>query len=150
MEFCQFNEEYSRLYKEDDGLYRRLARHFGLSESAFWILYTLEATPGPMTQATLSSWLCLSKQTINSGLKQLELEGYICLTDGPGRRKYLRLTEQGRALAERTVQPVLELEERAFLAMTPEEQEGFLRLTRRHLELMLQMSDSILNTPQEE
>lgn len=150
MDFHQFNAEYARLYKEDDGLYRRLARHFGLSESAFWILYSLAASPEPMTQADLSGWLCLSKQTVNSGLKQLEQEGRIRLTGGPGRRKYLRLTEQGRALAEHTVQPVLDLEERAFLAMTPEEQEGFLRLTRRHLELMLRESESILNTSREE
>lgn len=150
MEFRQFNEEYSRLYKEDDGLYRRLARHFGLSESAFWILYNLEAIPEPMTQADLSGWLFLSKQTVNSGLKQLEHEGHIRLDVGPGRKKYLQLTDQGRALAGRTVRRVLELEERAFHAMTPEEQEDFLRLTRRHLELMLQESGSILNTSQEE
>ena len=43
MTFCQFNLESCRLYKEDDGLYHRLAKHFGLSDSAFWIVYTLEA-----------------------------------------------------------------------------------------------------------
>ena len=150
MEFQQFNEESARLYKEDDGLYRRLARHFGLSDSAFWILYTLEATSKPVTQAELSGWLMLSKQTINSGLKQLEQDGLIRLSAGPGRKKYLQLTDTGRALAGRTVQPVLDLEERAFLAMTPEEQDSFLRLTRRHLELMLRESEFILNTPQEE
>ena len=48
MEFRQFNEEYGRLYKEDDSLYRRLARHFGLSESSFWILYSLEASSQPL------------------------------------------------------------------------------------------------------
>ena len=53
MEFRQFNEEYGRLYKEDDSLYRRLARHFGLSESSFWILYSLEASSQPLTQADL-------------------------------------------------------------------------------------------------
>ena len=150
MEFQQFNEEYSRLYKEDDGLYRRLAKHFRLSESAFWILYTLEASQQPLTQAELCGWLYLSKQTINSGLKQLEQEGRIRLSDGPGRKKYLRLSDTGRALAARTVRPVIEIEERAFLSMTQEEQEDFLRLTRLHLELMLRESEAILNTPQEE
>ena len=150
MEFRQFNEEYGRLYKEDDSLYRRLARHFGLSESSFWILYSLEASSQPLTQADLSGWLYLSKQTVNSGLKQLEQEGHSRLTDGPGRKKYLQLTDQGQALTARTVRRVLELEERAFLAMTPEEQDGLLRLTRRHLELMLLESEPMLNTPREE
>ena len=76
------------MYKENDSLYRRLARHFGLSESAFWILYTLEEFQQPVTQAQLCEYLSLSKQTINSGLKQLEQEGYIHLSSGPGRRKY--------------------------------------------------------------
>ena len=53
--FQQFNLESCRMYKEDDGLYRRLARHFGLSDSAFWILYALQAANRPLTQAEMSS-----------------------------------------------------------------------------------------------
>ena len=150
MEFQQFNEEYSRLYKEDDGLYRRLAKHFRLSESAFWILYTLEASQQPLTQAELCGWLYLSKQTINSGLKQLEQEGYIRLTSGPGRKKYLQLTSQGEPLTARTVRPILAAEDRAFLGMTEEERASLLALERKYLELLFRESEPILNLSQEE
>ena len=150
MEFQQFNEEYSRLYKEDDGLYRRLAKHFRLSESAFWILYTLEASQQPLTQAELCGWLYLSKQTINSGLKQLEQEGYICLSDGPGRRKYLHLTDVGRALAERTVRPILAAEERAFLGLAEAERASLLALERKYLSLLSRETDQIFQSSQEE
>ena len=91
MTFCQFNLESCRLYKEDDGLYHRLAKHFGLSDSAFWIVYTLEAARRSLTQAEMSGYLNLSKQTINSGIKSLEQAGYIRPTGGPGRKKYLEL-----------------------------------------------------------
>ena len=148
--FQQFNEEYSRLYKEEDSLYHRLAKHFGLSDSAFWIIYTLEAFRTPVTQAELCGNLSLSKQTINSSLKQLEQEGHIRLSSGPGRRKYLALTPQGQALAGRTVRRVLELEERAFHRMSPEEQANILALMRRHLKLVLQEAEQIFHTSQEE
>ena len=148
--FPRFNEESGRMYKENDSLYRRLARHFGLSESAFWILYTLEEFQQPVTQAQLCEYLSLSKQTINSGLKQLEQEGNIHLSSGPGRRKYLQLTPAGRQLAERTVRPVLRAEERAFLGMAEEERASLLALERKYLSLLRQESEQIFQQFQEE
>ena len=148
--FPRFNEESGRMYKENDSLYRRLARHFGLSESAFWILYTLEEFQQPVTQAQLCEYLSLSKQTINSGLKQLEQEGNIHLSSGPGRRKYLQLTPAGRQLAERTVRPVLRAEERAFLGMAEGERASLLALYRKYLSLLRQESEQIFQQSQEE
>ena len=145
MDFAAFNEEYSRLYKEEDSLYHRLAKHFGLSDSAFWIVYTLEAFQTPITQTELCGNLSLSKQTVNSSLKQLEQEGHIRLSGGPGRRKYLELTPKGRELAARTARPVLAAEERAFHRMSPEEQANALALMRRHLKLVLQEAEQILS-----
>ena len=148
--FHRFNEEACRMHKEEDGLYRRFARHFGLSDSALWILYALEATKEPVTQSELCGYLSLSKQTVNSGLKQLEQEGYIRLTSGPGRKKYLQLTSQGEPLTARTVRPILAAEERAFLGMTEEERASLLALERKYLELLFRESEPILNLSQEE
>ncbi len=148
--FSQFNQEACRLHKEEDGLYHRLARHFGLADSALWILYVLEASHGPVTQAELCGYLSLSKQTVNSGLKQLEQEGYIQLTGGPGRKKFLRLTARGNDLAAHTVRPVLEAEERAFLGLTEAERADLLALERKYLFLLLQESEEIFQHPQEE
>ena len=148
--FYRFIEETCRLHKEEEGLYRRLSRHFGLSDSAFWILYTLEALQRPVTQAELSGYLSLSKQTINSGLKQLEQAGHIQLTSGSGRRKHLRLTAQGRRLAAATARPVLAAEERTFHSMTEEERASLLALERKYLSLLLQESNQFFQSSQEE
>ncbi len=145
MDFEQFNEEYNRLYKEEDNLYHRLAKHFGLSDSAFWILYTLESARQPLTQTELRGYLSLSKQTINSALKQLEQEGHLRLSSGSRRNKYIHLTETGQALAGRTVRPVLKLEERAFLGMAEEERASILALHRQRLELLLRQSEQIFS-----
>ena len=45
--FPQFLQAFNGLYKESDRLYYRLARHYGLSECAFWILYILRGRTGP-------------------------------------------------------------------------------------------------------
>ena len=148
--FQQFITEVNRTYKEEEDFYRRLARRSGLSDAAFWVLYSIETAPGPVTQTDIGSTLMLSKQTINSGLKQLEQGGQITLSGGPGRRKYLQLTGRGQNLAERTVRKVLELEERAFRSMSPEEQAHILALMRLHLDLMLQGSSQIFDTSQED
>ena len=98
----------------------------------------------------MSGYLNLSKQTINSGIKSLEQAGYIRPTGGPGRKKYLELTQAGQALAERTARPVLNMEQRAFQAMSPTERAALLTLTRRHLELRLREAEQIFQQPQEE
>ena len=92
----------------------------------------------------------LSKQTINSALKQLEHSGHICLTDGPGRKKYLQLTQRGQALSDRAIRPTLEVERGAFLGLAEEERASLLALERKYLSLLLREAEAILNTPQEE
>lgn len=150
--FSQFILTYNRLYKETDDLYRRLAKHFGMSDSAFWILYILEESKHPITQSELCGALFLSKQTINSALKNLEQSDYIRLTDpsGKSRSKYLCLTDAGKALVERTIDSVFQMEERAFHAMTPEQQLGLLELNRLNLELLRRESEQILDISQED
>lgn len=150
LSFNRFNDESCRMHKEEDGLYHRLAKHFGLSDSALWILYTLEVCSGPVTQTELCGFLSLSKQTVNSGLKQLEQDGYIRLTSGPGRKKYIQTTEQGRQLAGRTVRLILAAEERAFLGMNEEERAGLLALERKYVNLLLQEAEQIFRQSQEE
>ena len=47
--FSQFNRELNRMYKECNEFYHALAKHFGLSDSAFWILYTLREEGRPLS-----------------------------------------------------------------------------------------------------
>ena len=51
--FSQFNRELNRMYKECNEFYHALAKHFGLSDSAFWILYTLREEGRPLSATDL-------------------------------------------------------------------------------------------------
>ena len=124
---------YNELYKEQDELYRTVARSFGLSDCAFWVLYALREADRPLTQSDVCAAVYQPKQTVHSALKKLMAEGYLQLTEGRDRRsKHLVLTEQGEALVRRTVDPVMAAETAAINTMTETEQAQFLSLCRRY------------------
>ena len=89
---------YNDAYKEQDDLYRAVARQCGLSDWAFWVLYALRESGRPMTQSDVCAAVYQPKQTVHSALKKLAGEGYLQLTEGRDRRsKYLTLTAAERA-----------------------------------------------------
>ena len=123
---------YNNNVKETDDIYRNIAKIFGLSECAFWILYTLRVEPGPLTQRQICERSYQPKQTVNSALKKLESEGYIALTHIHDQRsKQLCLTPSGVALAEKSVDLVAEAEARALLRLSEAEQAYFIALGRK-------------------
>ena len=124
---------YNDAYKEQDDLYRAVARHCGLSDCAFWVLYALRESGRPMTQSDVCAAVYQPKQTVHSALKKLAGEGYLQLTEGRDRRsKYLTLTAAGETLMARTVDRVMAAEETAMDTLTAAERAQFLALCRRY------------------
>ena len=115
--------------KHVDDVYRRAVRQYGLSECAFWILYTLRVER-PYTQAGLCEFLHEPKQTVNSALKKLEAEGFLVLSAGDDQRsKRVCLTEKGEQLARTCADRVAEAEARAIGSMSPDDRAALIRLT---------------------
>lgn len=152
MTFSQFITAYNTLIKEDNRLYHTLAKSFGLSDTAFWILYILEESSQAVTQAELCTVLCLSKQTVNSALKGLSDSGYIRLepSHGKQRGKQLALTPLGMELIVRTIRPVFRMEELAYQGLSPEERQTLLSLNGRYLELLRQAASPLLQQNSQE
>lgn len=148
--FSQFIRRYNSLYKANNEIYHRLARHFGLSDSAFWILYTLREAGGSVSQSQLCGDLFLSKQTVHSALKQLEQGGYLQLENVPNSRKnkQVRVTPQGEQLLAQVADPVFAMEERAFLRLTPQQRQAVLKLDEALMEALRRESSVILNSEQ--
>lgn len=147
--FQEFIRRYNGLYKENNEIYHRLARHFGLSDTAFWILYTLREMGGSVSQSQLCGELFLSKQTIHSALKQLEQGGFLQLEDLPNNRKnkLVRVTPQGEQLLCQVADPVFAMEERAFLRLSPQQRQALLELDEALLNALRQESSLILEQP---
>ena len=60
--------EYNSIIKENEEIYHKIARKFGLSDCAFWILYTMCEEEGTLTQSSICDALYQPKQTVNSAL----------------------------------------------------------------------------------
>ncbi len=129
--------QYNSIFKENDEIYRKVAKELGLSDCAFWILYNLSENDTPLTQSDICYCLYQPKQTVNSALKKMEHEGYIKLIQINDRRsKQIYLTEEGKRLAEETVNKVINIECETFSELTKKEQENFIKLFRKYTDLL--------------
>ena len=137
-----------RIYNETNLLYHRLARACGLSDCAFWLLYTLRAEEVPMTQTQLGEMLSLPKQTVNSSLKKLMEAGYLRLkaADGNLKNKQILITEAGNAFLRRTVDRVFGVENAAGARLTAEERRVLLTLSQKLLDAFLVETETFLQT----
>lgn len=130
-------DEYNRIFKQNDEIYRDAAKELGLSDCAFWILYAVRSAEEVLTQSDLCYSQYQPKQTVNSALKKLEKEGYLVLKCTDNRRsKQIYLTEKGIRLSENTVDKVILAEVEALSALSLAEQEEFLKLFRKYTECL--------------
>lgn len=109
--------------KEMVGIYRDAVKQLDISESEFWIWYTLVAMDGDYTQQDICSVWSLPKQTVNTIITHMKLKKYAYLEAIPGTRnhKVIRLTDEGRKYGEKVVLPISKAEERAFEKISPDE-----------------------------
>lgn len=129
--------EYNSIIKENEEIYHKIARKFGLSDCAFWILYMMCEEEGTLTQTGICDVLYQPKQTVNSALKKLENDGYIELETMAGRRsKQINFTEKGSKFVDETVGKVITNEQKALLSLTLEEQEMFIGLFHKYTNLL--------------
>ena len=109
--------------KELVGIYRDVIKHLDITESEFWIWYTLVAMDGEYTQQDISAIWSLPKQTVNTLITRMRLKKFAYLEVVPGtrNRKIVRLTEEGRKFGEKMIFPISNAEERAFENISNEE-----------------------------
>ena len=119
--------------KEQDHIYHNTAVRYGLSDTDMWILYSVYTAPGTVTQQELCRQCFFPKQTVNTAIARLCKNGYASLEAIPGTRnqKKILLTDKGTEPAGNTVGHLIEAEERAYAALTPEELQAYLDMTVR-------------------
>ena len=105
------NEKMNRIESLYNMLYKETDDFFGMTSTAFWLLYFIREK-NHCTQSEIASRLSIPKQTVNSSLKRLEKDGFIRLeADSDNHRnKLLSFTEKGEELAKSTIDRVFELE----------------------------------------
>lgn len=135
--------KFNCLYKELDDIYHRLALRAGLSDSAFCVLYAIVTMGDGCLQKDISECYSLSRQTINTSVKNLQKKGYVSLVRSNGRDKHIHLTEEGQKLVTDKIIPVIQLENDTFAEMPAEDREGLLKLTEKYIRLFQQKTEQI-------
>lgn len=128
----------NQTYKDIDDVYHLYAKANGLSDTAFWMLYSLWERKAACTQRELCAEWSYSPQTVNSALKVLEGQELIHLVQSPENRrnKQILFTPKGIAVGERVIAPLLQAERRSFSELSEQERAELLAVTRRHAALL--------------
>jgi len=138
----------NQIYKESEDVYHGLAVHFGLADSTLWLLYSLNEADAPCTQTEICSTWSISKQTLHSALKNLEMGGYIHLETSAKNRKtkQIVLTLAGKKLVKKTVERMVEAEKQALWALSEKERMLLISLSQRHLDCLKREMKQITET----
>ena len=131
-------ESINRKIKEFVGIYREAVKHLNISESEFWIWYTLVAIEGEHTQQDICAMWSLPKQTVNTVITHMRLKKYAYLENVPGtrNRKIVRLTDEGKKRGEAMISPISLAEEKAFEKISYEELAHVANVFGRYIEIV--------------
>lgn len=136
--FKQHSELVNRQIKELFGVYRDAVKDLDVSETEFWIWYTLLGVDGEHTQQDICIKWSLPKQTVNTIMTRMRLKKYVYLEVIPGtrNRKVIRLTEAGRAYGEKMIHPITQAQEKAFAKISPEELEFVNQIIGKYIKII--------------
>lgn len=129
---------FNRAHKRMNVLYHNYAKAVGISDAAFWLMYSLYEKGGPCTQTELCQIWFFTPQTINSALKSLEKQGLITLDFVPNSRKNKQFffTEDGKQLVKEKIIPLVQAEEQSFLRLDEQERNALLTITQKHIGIL--------------
>lgn len=126
-------KRYNYLSSEIDAAYHEASSKLGLPDSSIIVLYTICDNGDSCLLRDIIRNSGISKQTVNSALRKLEADGIIYLESVNAKNKTVCLTEQGKALADRTARKIIDMENDIFSSWTPEDRNKYLELTERYL-----------------
>lgn len=126
---------FNRIQKEYDTVYHDYARSVGLSDAAFWVLYSIATSSEELTQRELSTSWFFPVQTVNSALSSLVKTGWLTLESIAGNHKSKRIciTPAGETAIQRFIRPLVAAEDRALSRFGREDYESYLGMTKRHV-----------------
>ncbi|MCI8408427.1 MAG: MarR family transcriptional regulator [Lachnospiraceae bacterium] len=129
---------FNRAHKRMNVLYHNYAKDAGISDAAFWLMYSLYEKGGPCTQTELCEAWLFAPQTINSALKSLEKQGLITMELAPNSRKNKQFffTGTGEQLVKEKIIPLIHAEEQSFLRLNEQERNALLVITQKHIDIL--------------
>lgn len=126
-------KRYNQFISEINSVYHEISYKLKISDSAMMILYTICNYGKKCPLKTICYESGLTKQTINSALRNLEKEDVIYLENSDLKRKMVFLTDKGEELTKKTALKLQMLENEIFDSWTEDDVNKYLELTERFL-----------------
>ena len=144
----ELNAELNQIAKRLDEQYHLYASRHGLSDPAFWVLYTIYESDSQYTQNELAEMWCYPKQTVNFAISGLVKKGYLILEPIAATRhsKAVRLTKEGEMICKAVIAPLIEAEQRSLARMTEEERALSLSLSENHCRIFQEEVGNLLHS----
>lgn len=138
MDMLSHLKTFNKIYKEMDIVYHTYAKSCGLSDMAYWILYSIAESDEYFTQRDFCNDWFFAPQTVNSALKDLEKRDIIFLEAVPGNKKnkWIKPTENGKKFIENVIVPIIRTECESFESLSAEECELMLSTTKKYISVL--------------
>ena len=126
---------FNNLISEISALYHEASVKLGISDSSMQILYTVCSSESDCIISDVCRMTGISKQTVNSSLRNMEKNGILYLEQCGGRKRIIRLTEKGQQLADKTARKLIEVENRIYAKWSTDDKEQYIALTKKYLKM---------------
>lgn len=123
----------NHLQGEIEAAYHEAALKFGLADSTQFILYTVCYLGDNCPLNDVVRITGISKQTVNSAIRNMEKQGLIRLIAATPKTKNIVFTEKGKNIAENTVIRLMKAEDDIFVSWPEEDVQKYLELNERFL-----------------
>ncbi len=118
---CSRIHRINYLNAELNALYHHASLKLGLTDSASMVLYAIYDKGGNCLLSDIYKQSGVSKQTVNSAIRNLEKEHIIYLEQHSGRTKKVVLTDTGKEYVQKTAARLFDAEAAAFASWTEDE-----------------------------
>lgn len=135
--------KFNYLMGEIELRYHYLNLKLGLSDSYMKVLYSIFHYGGKASIKNICTLSGLPKQTVNSALRKMESEKIIFVETINSKNKLANLTEYGIKYAEKTVEVLIDIEDKIFSSWDKDELALYIRLTEKYLNQFEEMIENV-------
>ncbi len=118
---CSIMHRINYLNAELNALYHQASLKLGLTDSASIVLYAIYDNGEDCLLSDIYKQSGVSKQTVNSAIRNLEKKHIIYLEQHSGRAKKVILTDTGKEYVQKTIARLFDAEAAALASWTEEE-----------------------------
>ena len=113
--------------------YEIYAKSAGLTCMSLTVLEILYHAESPCTQKEICGFSHYNKQVVNTIVKSFYQKGYVefCAVLDDRRNKHVLLTESGKQYADKIMEPLMEIEEKALSVLSDDERLAMLEMLER-------------------